>query len=147
MLIRRHPRRPRPKYRIPRRRPDGVLLLSLFVIAFALLGLVGVLLLRVAWYWLLAASVSSMLQLVMGVGLYRGWNWARVWYLWLVPSSTAVQTVGAGSLPDAAPQLIGFFAIYLPIAFYLTRPRVLAYFHTDESGRSRVARPVLPPKN
>lgn len=79
------------------------------------------------WLFLGIPTVSSAVQVAIGVGILNGRQWARVGFLWLIPLSIVLGLLGW----DGGDAPIGLFlkmAWFVVCAYLLTRPHVVSYF-------------------
>jgi len=78
--------------------------------------------------WLLkAVLVASVLQIIIAVGMLRGKNWARLFFLWLTPVSIVIGFLGGKVNPGSLLKIVR----YIAFAVILTRPHAVEYFHNS----------------
>ena len=117
-------------------RPKSVFVISTLLIIISIVGwvvIVGTFVyvstqsnirLQSPAHFLLGPTISSGLQIVIGIGMLKGRNWARNLFFWLIPISIIVGLV----LGIGGGGLIVKVVWYSIFVYFLTRPKVSSYF-------------------
>ena len=119
------------------KRPTSVTVISWLLIVLSVIGAVVMLGTAVAIEFdaqfmplVIAGIVASIIQIVMGVGMLNGQNWARVLFLWLTPISIIVGFFSGRVSPGSVVKIIW----YIIFAVYLNKEHVVGYFRGASEG-------------
>jgi len=128
--------------------PKSVVFISWLLIIFSVVGLLITLAIgasisanynvQLSPIVYVSVIIASIIQVIMGVGMLNGKNWARLLFLWLTPISIVVG-LSSGRI---SPGTIFKVVWYIVFTVMLSMPHVRRYFHSSPASANGASKKI-----